>query len=194
MVLACKLVRRSAQRTVKDFTFRASFTTLLPLICDSSRVQKKLAPASARACPANRPPSKIQAIGIVIPATNQSGTIAKCISSLFAANSYSGWHNSLWITVVADACTDDTAKVAREALGAFGQVLEICAHSPQGAHQLGASAIMEHFRDVPRHTLLLANAEASAELPRDWIDRQLKASQSPIGLPSNEASGSGAPC
>ena len=148
-------------------------------------MSQNLAPASAPASQQTRPPSKIQAVGIVIPATNQSETIAKCISRLFAANSYSGWHNSLWITVVADACTDDTAKVAREALGAFGQVLQICAHSRQAAHELGASVVMEHFRDLPRHTLILASTDATAELPRDWIDRQLKSSQSPIGMPSS---------
>jgi hypothetical protein len=64
-------------------------------------------------------------------------------------------HNSLWITLVADACSDGTARLAREALGAFGQVVQICAHSARAAHRLGASIVMEHFRDVPRHTLLL---------------------------------------
>jgi hypothetical protein len=144
---------------------------------------------SAARVPANtqlpRPASKIEAIGIVIAAHNQVETIAKCIFSLFAANSYSGWHNSLWITVVADACTDDTAKVAREALGAFGQVLEICAHSRQTAHQLGANVVLEHFHGVPRHALLLASTDAPAELSRDWIDRQIKCSQSLTGVVSN---------
>jgi hypothetical protein len=130
-------------------------------------------------------PSTIQAVGIVILATNQADTIGKCIASLFAANSYSGWHNSLWIAVVAHACTDDTAKVARESLGAFGQVVQMGAHSRQAAHQLGAATIMEHFRDVPRHTLLLTSTDATAVLPRDWIDRQIQFSQSPIGLASN---------
>jgi hypothetical protein len=142
----------------------------------------QLAPASAPAYIPTGSPSKIQAVGIVIAAHNRAGTIAKCIASLFAANSQSGWHNSLWIVVVADACTDDTAKAAREALGAFGQVLEVCAHSQQAAHQLGATAVMEHFRDAPRHTLLLTSADATAELPRDWIDTQLTCSQSPMGL------------
>jgi hypothetical protein len=148
-------------------------------------VPKNLAPASAPACPPARSPSKIQAVGIVISAHNQAGAIAKCIASIFAANNHSGWHNSLWIVVVADACTDDTAKVAREALGAFGEALEICAHSGQVAHQVGAAAVMEHFRDVPRHTLLLTSTSATAELPRDRIDAQLKCSQSPTGLPNH---------
>jgi glycosyltransferase involved in cell wall biosynthesis len=118
-------------------------------------------------------------------AQNHSETIAKCIASIFAANSYSGWHNSLWIVVVADACTDDTAKAARNALGAFGQVLEVCACSRQAAHQIGASAVMEHFADTSRHALLLTSADADASLPRDWIDRQLNSSHSLVGLEAN---------
>ena len=144
-----------------------------------------LAPAGAPAYAPARSASKIQAVGIVIPARNQCATIAKCIHSLFASNSHSGWRNSLWIVVVADACTDDTAKVAREALGAFGQVLEVCARSRQAAHQIGSTTVMEHFRDVPRHTLLLASADATAELPRDWIEAQLHCSASLTALPSS---------
>jgi hypothetical protein len=144
-----------------------------------------LAPASTATYIPTRSPSNIQAVGIVILARNQAEAIAKCISSLFAANSHSGWRNSLWIVVVADACTDDTAKAARIALGAFGQVLEICARSAQAAHQLGTSVVMDHFRDIPRHTLLLTSTDATAELPRDWIDMQLKSAQAPIGLTSN---------
>jgi hypothetical protein len=104
---------------------------------------------------------------------------------LFAANSHCGWHNSLWVVVVADACTDDTAKAARNALGAFGQVLEVCTRSGQAVHQLGAATVMEHFRDVPRHTLLLTSTDATADLPRNWIEMQLQSSQSPIGLVSS---------
>jgi Glycosyl transferase family 2 len=148
-------------------------------------VSQNPAPASAPASSPARLSSKTQAVGIVILARSHSETIAKCIHSLFAANNYSGWRTSLWIVVVVDSCMDDTAKVAREALGAFGEVLEIYAHSRQDAHQLGVSIVMEHFRDVPRHALLLTGADADAELPGDWIDTQLKCSQSPIGLASN---------
>ena len=144
-----------------------------------------LAAASAPAYPPTPSSSKIQAVGIIIPARNQSETIAKCIHSLFASNSHSGWRNSLWIVVVADACTDDTAKLARVALGAFGQVLEVCTRSRQAAHQIGSRLVMEHFRDVPRHTLLLASADAPTDLPRDWIEAQLHCSGSPIALAAN---------
>jgi hypothetical protein len=117
---------------------------------------------------------------VVIAAHNQSDSIANCIFSIFAANSQSGWRNSLWIVVVADACTDATAKLAREAVGAFGQVLEVSARSRQAVHQIGARTVMEHFRDVPRHALLLASTDAAADVRRDWIEKQLQCPRSPV--------------
>jgi len=128
-----------------------------------------------RAAP--RAPSKIRAVGIVIAARDQSDTIAKSILSIFAANSYSGWRNSLWIVVVADACTDATAKVARDAIGAFGEVLEVSARSQQMAHRIGASSVIDHFRDIPRHALLLASVDAGTELRCDWMDSKLQSSR-----------------
>jgi hypothetical protein len=146
-------------------------------------VPQNPAPASVSSyVPVPRTASKIEAIGVVITARNEAQSIGKCIHSLFAANSHSGWHNSLWIVVVADACTDDTAKIARRAVGAFGQVLEVSARSRQAAHRIGTAIIMEHFRDVPRHALLLASPDAAMELRSDWIDLQLQCSHSPVAL------------
>ena len=137
-------------------------------------MSKNLARASGPAFGATRSPSKIRAVGIVIAARDQAATIPRCIAAIFAANSSSGWRNSLWIVVVADSCTDDTARAARDALGAFGQVLEVCACSAQAAHQIGAATLLEHFHGIPRHALLLTSADATVELPRDWIDIQLR--------------------
>jgi Glycosyl transferase family 2 len=138
-------------------------------------VPQNLAPASTAAySQALRPPSKIEAVGIVIPARNQSKTIAKCIFSIFAANSYAGWRNSLWIVVVADACTDHTANVARDSLGAFGEVVEVSARSLQTAHRIGSSTVLEHFQHMPRHALLIASADAGMELRPDWVELQLQ--------------------
>jgi hypothetical protein len=141
-------------------------------------VSQLAAPTSALSHqPAPRSPSKIQAVGIVIAARDQSDTIAKSILSIFAANSHSGWRTSLWIVVVADACTDDTARVARNVVGAFGEVLEVSARSPQAAHRIGASSLIEHFHDIPRHALLLASVDAGTELRRDWMDTKLQCSR-----------------
>src|ERR1700736_5544531 len=98
-------------------------------------------------------PAVIEAVGVVIPARNQADTIAQCILSIFAANSFAGWRNSLWIVVVADACSDKTVKVAREAVGAFGEVLEVARQSIGTARGIGASAVLEHFHQKRRHAI-----------------------------------------
>lgn len=151
------------------------FATFLCGNCDSYIVLQNIAPTTTLSFrPECRAPSRIQAVGIVIPVRNQSDTIAQCIQNIFAAHSRSGWRNSLWIVVVADACTDATAKVARNAIGAFGEVLEVAARSLQTAHRIGASTVMDHFRHVPRHALLLTSTDAGTQLRRDWIDTQLQ--------------------
>ena len=53
---------------------------------------------------------------------------------------------------------------------ARGEVLEIGARSLQTAHRIGASTVMEHFRHMPRHAVLLTSTCAGAEVRRDWID------------------------
>ena len=118
----------------------------------------------------HREDMKTEAVGVIIPAHNHAATISKCITSIFEANSYSGWQNELWIVVVADACTDQTAKVARLTIGAFGEVLEVTAQSLRTAHRIGESTLLDHFRHRPRHAVMLASADADNRVPRDWID------------------------
>ena len=74
------------------------------------------------------------------------------------------------IVFVADACTDQTAKVARQTVGAFGEVLEVTARSLRTARRIGESALLEHFRHQPQLDLLLASTHADTHVPRDWID------------------------
>lgn len=126
-------------------------------------------------------PSVIEAVGVVIPARNQADTIAQCILSIFAANSYIGWRNSLWIVVVADACRDKTAKAARDAVGAFGEVLEVAVQSGGTARRIGADTVLEHFHQKPRHAILLVNTDADTCVRRDWIDIQLKRQKAGVG-------------
>jgi cellulose synthase/poly-beta-1,6-N-acetylglucosamine synthase-like glycosyltransferase len=159
--IACNSPPSSGRRLQQIYTEFAILEIVLQTIAPTNAIAYQ---------PARRAPSRIEAVGIVIPARNESETIAKCISNIFAAHSHSGWRNSLWIVVVADACTDTTAKVARSAIGAFGEVLEIGARSLQTAHRIGASTVMEHFRHMSRHSVLLTSTCAGAEVRRDWID------------------------
>jgi cellulose synthase/poly-beta-1,6-N-acetylglucosamine synthase-like glycosyltransferase len=132
-------------------------------------------------------PSVIEAVGVVIPARNQADTIAQCIHSIFAANSYAGWRNSLWIVVMADTCRDKTVKVARDAVGAFGEVLEVAVRSSGTARGIGTNAVLEHFRQKPRHAILLANTDADTCVRRDWIDIQLQRLRSSAARKRNAA-------
>jgi glycosyltransferase involved in cell wall biosynthesis len=128
----------------------------------------------------NIPPT-LEAVGVVVPAHNQADTVAQCILSIFAANSRTGWRNSLWIVVVADACRDRTAKIARAAVGAFGEVLEVAVQSRGMARLIGTGAVWEHFYQKPRHAVLLADADADSCVPREWIDIQLKRQKADVG-------------
>src|SRR5260221_5742840 len=74
------------------------------------------------------------------------------------------------IVFVADACTDQTAKVARQTVGAFGEVLEVTARSLRTARRIGESALLEHFRPHPQLDLLLASTHADTHMTRDWMD------------------------
>jgi hypothetical protein len=155
---------------------RRSFTTISFALGDSERVKDvtDTPPASDTHPGAHYEPpefaSRTESVGVVIPAHNHAATISRCILSIFAANSYCGWRNALWIVVVADACTDQTAKVARHTIGAFGEVLEVSALSLRTARRIGESSLWEHFRHQPRHAILLASVHPDARVPRDWID------------------------
>jgi hypothetical protein len=118
--------------------------------------------------------SRIEAVGIVMPVTN-GAAVSQSIARIFAANSRSGWRKALWLVVVADTCTDDTARVARDMVGSFGEVLEVRAHSEDTARRLGAAAVFEHFHRKPRHSILLTYAQTGAELPVEWLDNLLTA-------------------
>jgi glycosyltransferase involved in cell wall biosynthesis len=155
---------------------RRPFTTISFALGDSETVKEvtETPPASDTHPGAHYEPprlaSRMEAVGVVIPARNRAATISQCILSIFAANSYSGWRNALWIVVVADACTDQTAKVARHTLGAFGEVLEVSALSLRTARRIGESSLLEHFRHQTRHGIVLASTLADAPVPRDWIN------------------------
>ena len=116
-----------------------------------------------------------------MPAQNHADTIAQCILSIFSANSYAGWRHSLWIVVVADACRDRTVKVARDAVGAFGEVLQVAVQSSGTARGIGAGTVFEHFHRKPRRAILLTNADADTCVSRDWIDIQLKRENARVG-------------
>jgi cellulose synthase/poly-beta-1,6-N-acetylglucosamine synthase-like glycosyltransferase len=112
-------------------------------------------------------------IGVIVPARNEEATIKRCIESIMAAAGHSGRADSLWIVVVADACSDATAQIARRELGTFGRVLACNVRSAGTARRLGVEAVLEHFHGVDAHSIWLANTDADTSVPVDWIDIHL---------------------
>lgn len=113
-------------------------------------------------------------IGVVVPAQNEAATIERCILSIRAAHDAVGRRDRLWIVVVADSCADDTAQLARAALDGCGEVLECAVRSAGAARQLGAAAVLAHFRNSPSMCTWLANTDADSHVPGDWLQRQLQ--------------------
>lgn len=117
------------------------------------------------------------AVGAIIPARNEARTIRACIESVRAALQRSLYVRDAWIVVVCDSCTDDTADVARRALGDCGEVLVCGAASAGTARRLGVQLIKAHFANVPASRLWLANTDADTCVPRDWLTCQLALAQ-----------------
>lgn len=64
---------------------------------------------------ATPPASPLPRLDIIVPAHNEAGTIARCVRSLLASQAAAGPNNGGSVTVVADNCTDRTARIARQA-------------------------------------------------------------------------------
>lgn len=115
---------------------------------------------------------------VVIPAHDESETIAAALGSVHAAARQADVR--LRLLVVADACTDETAAIAR---AAGAEVLEIDANnvgaaraagfdhaltSPVDAADLPASA--DH--PPPAYEQWLATTDADSHVPPDWFAKQ----------------------
>jgi cellulose synthase/poly-beta-1,6-N-acetylglucosamine synthase-like glycosyltransferase len=113
-------------------------------------------------------------IGVVVPAQNEEGTIARCIRSIREAHAALGGSARLWIVLVADACTDATAARARVALQDQGEVIECDVRCAGAARTEGAAAALSHFRDTRPDDVWLANTDADTHVPLDWLKRQIE--------------------
>lgn len=108
-------------------------------------------------------------IAVVIPAHNEETTIERCLRSVLAASDHCGSHGSLWMVVVADACTDGTADIAQRAIGPFGEVLECQVRSAGAARNLGAAAALAHFQGAAPAQVWIANTDADTHVARNWL-------------------------
>jgi glycosyltransferase involved in cell wall biosynthesis len=112
----------------------------------------------------------IRAIGVIVPAHNEQDLLPRCLASLRrAAHSLRGV--PVHLVVVADACRDQTAQVARRG-GA--SVVRIGAKSAGQARAAGARAILRSSGHLDPADLWLATTDADTLVPECWLRQQAR--------------------
>jgi glycosyltransferase involved in cell wall biosynthesis len=112
----------------------------------------------------------IRSIGVIIPAHNEQDLLPSCLASLRrAARAVRGV--PVHLVVVADACRDQTAQVARRG-GA--SVVRISAKSAGQARAAGARAILRRTRHLDPADLWLATTDADTLVPALWLRQQVR--------------------
>lgn len=107
----------------------------------------------------------IQRVGIVVPAHDEQGWLGPCLDAVRSAADAVAV--PVDVVVVADACSDDTAQVAR---AAAVEVLEIAARNVGVARAIGWDRLLGRARPA---TVWLATTDADTLVPTDWLARML---------------------
>lgn len=107
----------------------------------------------------------IRRIGVVIPARDESATIARCLESVLSAAARVDVAVDMSIVVVADGCLDDTAEIARTFRGVT--VLELESSNVGTARAAGCRRALRLGADW------LANTDADSMVPPNWLEVQL---------------------
>ena len=111
----------------------------------------------------------IKAVGVVIPAHNEQDLLPSCLTAVRrAARQVSV---PVHLVVVADACTDRTAELAR-AQGAT--VVAVHARSVGAARRAGVGQVLRSARHLDPAVLWIATTDADSLVPRCWLSRQLR--------------------
>jgi glycosyltransferase involved in cell wall biosynthesis len=111
----------------------------------------------------------IQAVGVVIPAHNEEDQLPSCLAAVRLATT--GLHRiRVHLIVVADACTDRTADVARRA----GVVVrEIQARCVGAARRTGMREVLRRTQHLDPGTVWLATTDADTLVSPEWLSQHL---------------------
>jgi glycosyltransferase involved in cell wall biosynthesis len=111
----------------------------------------------------------IRAVGVIVPAHNEQDLLPACLASLRrAAQELPGL--PVHLVVVADACRDLTAQVARRG-GAV--VVTVGARSAGAARAAGAREILRLTSGLDPADVWLATTDADSIVPADWLGQQV---------------------
>ena len=109
-----------------------------------------------------------EAVGVVVPAHDEETLLPACLAALRdAANAL---RLPVHVVVVADACTDQTAAVAR---AAGAGVIGIRARRVGAARAAGMRELLRLTSGADPAAVWLATTDADTLVPPDWLRRQL---------------------
>jgi glycosyltransferase involved in cell wall biosynthesis len=111
----------------------------------------------------------IQAVGVVIPAHNEQDLLPSCLAAVRQAARMLG-PVSVHLVVVADACDDQTAELAR---AGAAEVVEVRARSVGVARQAGVREVLRQTRHLHPSAVWLAMTDADTLVPPSWLSQQL---------------------
>jgi glycosyltransferase involved in cell wall biosynthesis len=111
----------------------------------------------------------IKAAGVVIPAHNEQDLLPGCLAAVRRAAGL--LRVPVHLVVVADACSDRTAALAR-AHGA--DVVQAAARCVGAARRAGVSRVLWSARHADPATVWIATTDADSRVPPWWLRRQLR--------------------
>jgi glycosyltransferase involved in cell wall biosynthesis len=112
----------------------------------------------------------IRSAGVIVPAHDEQELLASCLASLRrAARALTGV--PVHVVVVADACRDRTARVARRGGAA---VVTIGARNVGAARAAGAREVLRRTRHLDPADVWLATTDADTLVPPGWLRKQAR--------------------
>lgn len=119
-----------------------------------------------------RIPPRIRRAEVVVPAHDEAELVGRCVSALAAAVHHSREHGiDVRVTLVLDACGDDTAAAAARAAARGDLVLdvvEVNATNVGRAREAGVAAVRARL-DLPEECVWLLHTDADSAVGSDWV-------------------------
>jgi glycosyltransferase involved in cell wall biosynthesis len=110
-----------------------------------------------------------EAVGVVVPAHNEEVLLPRCLAAVRRAGRALG-AIPVHLVVAADACSDRTAEVAREAKAV---VVETGARCVGAARAAGMREVLRLTGHLDPSSVWLATTDADTLVPPDWLRMQL---------------------
>ena len=122
----------------------------------------------------------VRAVGVVVPAHDEQDLVGAALAALgVAAGRARSRGVDVDLLVVADACHDATAHLAR---AAGARVLEVDVRSVGRARAAGVRDVLGRCRSVPPAQVWLASTDADSRVPAHWLTGQLQLAEAGADL------------